>query len=337
MMMVLTDSTLPFAMDADRATRIFLRESVAGRPTPGSAKMRNFVLVKREAGIAPDKADPAGCIRTRDAIGALGLRRFRPHPVLSDLVEDIWDWDLPDFAAATNLSLRMPPSPNPMLVFQYRVPLKSDWDFGSANYQHPSWRHVAVKMQSGIVTIRPVGPIGTIIVRLRPEAAGSIMFAPMQQFMDTKIHLHDLFNTQSLSRIEEALTKAQGSTARIKLVEDFLSRHARPRSPNPLLAHAASRLRSDPSLQIQRLASQLDISERHLSRGFKTTFGSGPKHFARLVRVEKAVEARRSGSNWSDIAYGFGFADQAHLVRDFNAITGAPPEEMFRKALADNV
>jgi AraC-like DNA-binding protein len=162
------------------------------------------------------------------------------------------------------------------------------------------------------------------------------MLAPMREFMDTKIHLHDLFNRHALARIEEALAKAQDGTARIKLVEDFLSGHARPRSANALLAHAASRLRSDPSLQISRLASQLDISERHLSRGFKTTFGSGPKYFARLVRVEKAVEARRSGSNWSDIAYDFGFADQAHLVRDFNAITGAPPEEMFRGASADN-
>ncbi len=79
---------------------------------------------------------------------------------------------------------------------------------------------------------------------------------------------------------------------------------------------------------------KLDISERHLSRCFRTTFGIGPKRFARAARIEKVLAARREGAAWDDIAYTLGFADQAHMIRDFNDMVGQSPEDFFRVARA---
>jgi AraC-like DNA-binding protein len=286
----------------------------------------NYVLVKRAGGQVSGNTVTCGSLALRPP----GLRGFRPHPMLEDLVEDIWDWDVPDPAAARDVTFRTPPSANPMILFQYRVPIRSDRDYGSIKHNYPSWQHVALKLQSGICTIRPAGPIGSVVVRLRPESAGRILSPPMQDFMDTKVHLNDLFDAGEISLVEEALGEAPDSVARVRVVQKFLLRHAKPRTPNTILTVAAARLRSNPSLQIGRLASELDVSERHLSRGFNTIFGTGPKQFARLLRVERAVEARRAGANWTDIAYSIGFSDQAHLIHDFNAITGAPPEAIFR-------
>jgi AraC-like DNA-binding protein len=81
------------------------------------------------------------------------------------------------------------------------------------------------------------------------------------------------------------------------------------------------------------LAAELGVSERHLSRRFKTVFGTGPKRFARIARVEQVLAARRRGSAWADIAYSCGFTDQAHLVHDFNAILGATPNDFLRSPL----
>jgi AraC-like DNA-binding protein len=83
-------------------------------------------------------------------------------------------------------------------------------------------------------------------------------------------------------------------------------------------------------MPVLQLASQLDISRRHLSRSFQATFGTSPKQFVRLARIEKAMAARRNGEAWADIAYACGFSDQTHLIRDFNAIIGQPPEDFFR-------
>ena len=85
-----------------------------------------------------------------------------------------------------------------------------------------------------------------------------------------------------------------------------------------------------------KLASVLDISERHLSRGFRATFGISPKQYARLARIEKVIAARKSGLGWADVAYACGFTDQAHLIHDFGTIVGGTPAEFFGAARSWN-
>jgi transcriptional regulator GlxA family with amidase domain len=94
-------------------------------------------------------------------------------------------------------------------------------------------------------------------------------------------------------------------------------------------------LRRNPSLRVQRLAAQLDVSERHLSRRFRAMFGAGPKLFARVARIEKVLAMRQHGSAWADIAYACGFADQAHMINDFDAIVGEPPQHFFSTTAVD--
>jgi len=57
-------------------------------------------------------------------------------------------------------------------------------------------------------------------------------------------------------------------------------------------------------------------------------FGASPKQFARVARIEKVLAMRQAGSAWADIAYGCGFADQAHMINDFDAIVGETPEQV---------
>jgi AraC-like DNA-binding protein len=67
------------------------------------------------------------------------------------------------------------------------------------------------------------------------------------------------------------------------------------------------------------------------------TFGTSPKQFARIVRVGDVVSARRKGKlSWAEAASACGFADQAHLIKDFTGLIGAPPEAFFRKMHNEN-
>src|SRR5260370_40935080 len=83
---------------------------------------------------------------------------------------------------------------------------------------------------------------------------------------------------------------------------------------------------------MRKLAALLGISERHLSRGFRATYGTSPKQYARLARIEKVVAARKSGLGWTDVAYACGFTDQAHLIHDFGELVGRTPVEFFGTA-----
>jgi AraC-like DNA-binding protein len=263
-------------------------------------------------------------------LAALGLQVFRPRSVLRDIVEDIWDWDLPDAAAARRLTVRLPPSTYAFLLMQYRAPLAADWAFGAQRGAHVLRRNMAVKMQTGVTTIRPTGAIGTVIVRFRPEATERITLVPPARFVDRKLNLRSVFCSRAVQRLAQRLASAPDAVARIGAIQGFLMQNIRPAKPRSMLARAATALRCSPSTSIGELARGLDISVRHLSRGFKAAFGTGPKQFARLVRVERAIAARRDGAGWTEIAHACGFADQAHLIHDFRAIVGVAPEEIFR-------
>ena len=44
-------------------------------------------------------------------------RSIRPSAAVADLVEAIWDWDIPDGDAATGLTIKIPPSTAPYSSF----------------------------------------------------------------------------------------------------------------------------------------------------------------------------------------------------------------------------
>lgn len=152
----------------------------------------------------------------------------------------------------------------------------------------------------------------------------------MRCFANVKVGLTDIFKRKDIALLEEMVSEASNSADRIRSVTRFLLANASRRKPDLTVSRAASLLRGNPALRVRQLASELDISERHLSRRFQAEFGTSPKRFARAARIEKALVARSHGLAWAQIAYACGFADQAHMISDFNAIVGAPPQHVFR-------
>ncbi len=217
------------------------------------------------------------------------------HPLLAEIVEEIADWDVPDGNVARAITPKALPSTTPYLIAQYRVPMRSDRHFGSSGYRHRQYGHVVTAVGTGVVTVRPSGPLGLLLVRLKPEAAARLIGERMQEFVNEKFDLGDLFNAGDVSLLGEMLMEASDSATRFARVE-----------------------------------------KRHLSRCFRAMFGTSPKQFARVARIEKILAMRRGGSAWSDIAYACGFADQAHMINDFVAIVGETPQQLFRTTAPDS-
>ncbi|MEY2542522.1 MAG: hypothetical protein QOI22_2124 [Verrucomicrobiota bacterium] len=264
------------------------------------------------------------------------FKHYRPSPMLADIVGSFCDWDVACGDAATTFTVKVPPGTCMFLVMQYRVPHRMDWRFGCEDYAHWKYRNFATHIRSGIVTISPAGPLGVIIACLKPEAAVRLIGAPIHEFADTQIELSSLFGAGEMSLLEEMFAEASDSAERVAGLETFLMRYVRPLQPNFIAGQGALLLRQNPSLSRRQLASKLDVSPRHLFRCFQTMFGTSPKQFARLARIETVLIARQGEIAWSNIAYGCGFADQAHMIRDFIDIVGQSPETFFRSATAGN-
>lgn len=86
-------------------------------------------------------------------------------------------------------------------------------------------------------------------------------------------------------------------------------------------------------IRISDLASTVSLSPRQLQRRFKAASGLTMKRFARIRRIRQAAFAliEQDRVNWADRAAEMGYADQAHLTREFSSVTNQTPGKFARK------
>ena len=141
----------------------------------------------------------------------------------------------------------------------------------------------------------------------------------------------DLPATDLLGRLgadlPEQLQAADSWAARFRLLDDRLGRLVDPdRTPPPPEVRRAWRVlrASGGTARIADVAREVGWSERHLAARFRTEIGLTPKAAARVIRFDRA---RRMilGTPAAAVAATCGYADQAHLVREFVAFTGLGP------------
>jgi AraC-like DNA-binding protein len=123
----------------------------------------------------------------------------------------------------------------------------------------------------------------------------------------------------------------------LDLVEAHLVSIVRPMTPRiERTARAVALLEADPTMPVARIASALGVSHGYLDREFRRTVGMGPRALARLLRVRRLLEGLdvRGDIDWADRAAALGWADQAHLIRDFRRHTGVSPTRYVRAQLA---
>ena len=82
-------------------------------------------------------------------------------------------------------------------------------------------------------------------------------------------------------------------------------------------------------VDIAALAAEVGWSRRHLTERFTAEYGVGPKQLARVLRFEqsKAMLVRPGRPTLASIAAECGYADQAHMARDWRDIAGSSPTQ----------
>jgi AraC-like DNA-binding protein len=79
------------------------------------------------------------------------------------------------------------------------------------------------------------------------------------------------------------------------------------------------------------------VGERRLQRAFDRSVGLSPKVLGRVLRLRQAVRRLESAGrplSWAGVAAAAGYADQAHLIREFRALAGVTPAAYVRERRA---
>ena len=163
-------------------------------------------------------------------------------------------------------------------------------------------------------------------LQLSPLATRALLGLPAGELAGLDLPATDLLGRLGAD-LPEQLQAAGSWAARFRLLDDRLGRLVDPdRTPPPPAVRRAWRvLRASGGMaRIADVAREVGWSERHLAARFRTEIGLTPKAAARVIRFDRA---RRMvlGTPAAAVAATCGYADQAHLVREFVAFTGLGP------------
>ena len=75
----------------------------------------------------------------------------------------------------------------------------------------------------------------------------------------------------------------------------------------------------------EELETVAGVDRYTLARHFRALLGTSPYRYLTMRRLDHARGAIRSGQSLADAAFAAGFADQAHMTRQFKRAYGLPP------------
>ena len=84
----------------------------------------------------------------------------------------------------------------------------------------------------------------------------------------------------------------------------------------------------------------LGVNIKTLERKFTREVGLTPKLYTRIKRLQTVLRMldQHEKVGWADIAYGAGYVDQAHFIKDFRNFAGVTPKSfvMQQNAMSDS-
>jgi AraC-like DNA-binding protein len=228
-----------------------------------------------------------------------------PPPDLAPFVSHFWlvRWDLRGEEPYRQLIV---PSPNVQLSFVN--------GYGAV---HGLSRRHGVKVLAG--QGRAFG------VAFRPGGFRPFLGSSVSTITDRSIPATELFADVP----DEAMAAVADEQAQVRIVAAFLRAHLPEHDPAAeLAADIVAAIAADPELvRVDDVAERFGTHVRTLQRLFAEYVGVGPKWVVRRFRLAEVTDrmARSEVVDWAGVAAELGYADQAHLTRDFTSMVGESP------------
>lgn len=249
-----------------------------------------------------------GVLRPGQATQQFTLARHDPSAALAPFVDYHWivRWDL---RGQPGYSQTILPHPNVNLAFE---------ESGAAIFG----------VDRKLFTRRLSGRGKALGIRFRPGGFRPFWGAPVSQLTNRVVPAAQVFGAVAEQALKLVL-KAGPDTEMVAHAEALLCT-LQP-GPDPAAEQAAllvARIVADPALRrVDQLAAAAGLTVRSLQRLFAEYVGVTPKWVMRRTRLHEAAQHADSGVpvDWAELAADLGYADQAHLTRDFTATLGVPP------------
>jgi transcriptional regulator GlxA family with amidase domain len=181
-----------------------------------------------------------------------------------------------------------------------------------------------------------------IQLRVSPLASRALFGLPAGELGSVDVAAGEVLSSVA-GELWEQIATAGGWRERFAILDATLSRrlNAERQAPAPVAQAWRLMLAGAGTIPIGKIAREVGFSERHLTNRFRQEIGLTPKLASRVVRFHKArhlLQAQLAADGRPDIARAAaccGYADQSHLVRDFQAFAELAPSQWLRQEFAN--
>lgn len=164
-------------------------------------------------------------------------------------------------------------------------------------------------------------------VAFSPGGLAPFVGGPVGELADVRVELGAEWGRRGSSVVSDLGELGDAAAISTRIEEELVGRiaHGDAAEVDPVVVEAAHRLRGGDG--VGEVASALGVDRRVLASRFRSVVGLGMKRYSRVCRFERALrETRRPAApSLADIAARAGFADQAHMTREFTALSGLTP------------
>jgi len=180
-------------------------------------------------------------------------------------------------------------------------------------------------------------PVDTKIVgaRWHPGHAPALLGLPAAELLNQSVALRDVWSRARGSLLER-VSAQQNLTARKWALEAALANLV-PHAPpiDPVVNASIQWLAQHPHGRVGQLSQWIGISSRQLQRRFSASVGYGPKAFQAILRFQRLLHvsgSRTHRRNLAELAADVGYADQAHMTREVQRLSGCSPTVLLPSA-----
>lgn len=249
------------------------------------------------------------------------LTRYPAGPALDSLVDRFWAvrWDLPPGVVHEQQLLTHP---------------GANVSVGHANAEpgQPQPGPVEARLYGvarGLSTRILVGQGWTVAAMTRPGGLGAFISGSAAEFTDRTVPLGQALGTDEAALLRQVAAEPD-EVARVALLAAALEQAMDQERSLPAAEVAGAARLAEEDRGVRRLgdlSGRAGIGPRTLQRMFLQYAGVSPTWVIRRYRLLEAAESVREGKpvSWAEVAASLGYADQAHLTRDFRAAIGQTP------------
>ena len=178
------------------------------------------------------------------------------------------------------------------------------------------------------------GPVNTFGIRFHPARGAGFLGKHAAELTDRLLPLAEVCAPldRALARLRTDHPHPEAVTYRGALDQVLLAQLSSALPPDAPVVAMVDRLSHACSMPlVSEIAQELGISPRQLQRRFLAAVGVPPKRFFRVLRFARVwqLASMQPRETWASLAAEHGYADQAHLTREFRAFGAEPPTHIF--------